>query len=133
MKRLLLVLLTLSAAAVSLQEANAQRGRNNNQGLPKVDFQVGQIQKVGQALAIPVKNGGFERSPATSVAITVWNQNRQLIMTKSLSVAALQPGASRRVLFVPPQGQTIQVRAIVDPGNRVAETNERNNTIASRH
>ena len=132
MKRMLLVMLTLSAAVIGLQDANAQ-GRRNNQGLPKVDFQVGGIYKVGQALAIPVKNGGFERSPATTVAVTVWNQNRQLIMTKSLNVAPLQPGASRRVLFVTPQGQTVQVRAIVDPGNRVAETNERNNTIASRH
>mgnify|MGYP007073211211 FL=1 len=59
MKRILLVMLTLTAAVVSLQEANAQ-GRQNNQGLPKVDFQVGGIYKVGQALAIPVKNGGFE-------------------------------------------------------------------------
>ena len=132
MKRILLVMLTLTAAVVSLQEANAQ-GRQNNQGLPKVDFQVGGIYKVGQALAIPVKNGGFERSPATSVAVVVWNTNRQIIMRTSLNVAPLQPGASRRVLFVPPQGQTVQVRAIVDPGNRVAETNERNNTTASRH
>ena len=133
MKRVLLVMLTLSAAAVTLHEVQAQQPRNSN-GLPKVDFQVGRIQKVGMALAIPVTNGGFQRSPNTSVAVAIWDaQSRQLIMTKSLSVAALQPGQTRRVLVVPPQGKTVSVRATVDPGNRVQETNERNNVIASRH
>ena len=131
MKRLLVAMFVLTVATVSLQEASAQR-RQNNQGLPKVDFQATQIQKVGMALAVHVKNAGFERSPTTTVAVIVWNAQRQIIMRKSLNVAPLQPGASRRVLFVPPQGQTVMVKATVDPGNRVQETNERNNTIASR-
>ena len=127
MKRLLLVLLTVTATAVCLQEANA------DQGLPKVDFQLGQISPLGQGLAIPVKNGGFATSPQTGVSVAVYAKNRQLLMTKFLSVPAIPAGQTRRVIFVPPQGQQISVRATVDPGNRVPETNERNNGTTYRN
>ena len=133
MQRILITMFALTLSVTSLSDAHAQQ-RQRNQGLPKVDFQIVQIQKVGQAVAVSVKNGGFERSPATSVRITIYDgQNRQLLTTQTLSTAPLQPNQTRRVLMVPPNtGRPIMVRAKVDPGNRVQETNERNNETASR-
>lgn len=123
MQRTLLVLFGLAMAAGSMQPAAAQ-----NRGLPKVDFQITQISPVGQGLAIYVKNGGFERSPGTGVSVVIYNSQRQIVKTQSLPVSALQPGQQTRVIVVPPLNlQSFMVKATVDPGNRVQESNERNN------
>ena len=110
MKRMLFVLVALTVAVVSLQQAHAQGPRNNG-GLPKVDYQLGQISRLGQGLQIPVTNRGFVTSPNTSVSVAVYAKNRQLLMTKFLSVPAIPAGQTRRVIFVPPQGQTISDHA----------------------
>ncbi|MCA9240324.1 MAG: hypothetical protein KDA37_09000 [Planctomycetales bacterium] len=89
---------------------------------------------MGQGLAVPVKNIGFERSPATSITIVLYNaKSRQLLSTKSFNLPPMQPGQTRRSIVVPPQGVPVSVRAIVDPSNRVPETNEGNNSVVSRH
>lgn len=126
--------LALTVTALGIQSANAQKPRNNP-GLPKVDFQVGQITPVGQGLAIPVKNLGFERSPGTTVHVTIWDlQSRRLLKAQSFNVSALFPNQTQRVIVVPQnQGKRVLVRARVDPNNRVAESNERNNQVASQH
>jgi subtilase family serine protease len=82
-----------------------------------------------------VANRGFATAPNTTVAVVVYDlQSRRLLMAKSLNVPATQPNQTRRAIVVPPQtGQAILVRATVDPGNRVPESNERNNVTASRH
>ena len=129
MQRILTIMFGLTLVVSNLQETHAQ-----DPGLPKVDFQVGQIQPVGQGLAIPVTNGGFAMSPNTTVSVVIYDMQRRLLKTESLNVPAIQPNQTRRVIFVPPSpGQAIMVRAIVDPGNRVQETNERNNQTASQH
>ncbi|WP_425400545.1 CARDB domain-containing protein [Aeoliella sp.] len=129
MKNTFLFLFGLAVAVSSIGEAQAANG------LPKVDFQIGQIYPLGQGLAIPVKNGGFVRSPGTTVSVAIYDgQSRQLLMTKILSVAAMQPNQSRRVIVVPPSNaQSVVVKATIDPGNRVQETNENNNMTSSRH
>ena len=134
MQRILLIAVGLTLALGSLQHAHAQRS-GQNQGLPKVDYQIGRIQPLGQGLAIPVTNRGFVMAPQTKVSVAIYNaQNRQLLTTKSLRLAAMQPNQTRRAIVVPPSpGQAILVRAMVDPGNQVQESNERNNQIASRH
>ena len=145
MKRILLVLFGIALAIGSQNEANAQtrktKSRNkanaqarNNTGLPKVDFRIGPIRPVGQGLGISVTNRGFAMSPKSSVSVAVYDaKSRQLLMTKVLTLPATRPNQTRRVIFVPPAGKLIMVRAKVDPQNRVAESNERNNEIASRH
>ena len=134
MPRIMTIAMGLSLALLSLQQVHAQKS-GENPGLPKVDYQIGRIQPVGQGFAIPVKNLGFEISPATKISVAIYNgQNRQLLTTKSLRVAPLKPNQSRRSIIVPPSpGQPILIRAMVDPGNQVKESNERNNQIASRH
>ena len=134
MKRLLAILFGLTLTVGILPETHAQNPRQDP-GLPKVDFQMGPIQPVGQGLAIRVTNGGFVRSPGTTVSVAIYDsQSRQLLTTKSLNVPPMQPNQTRRLIVVPPSpGQSILVRATIDPGNRVPETNERNNQIASRH
>lgn len=133
MKRVLLVLFGLSVVVGGMQEADAQR-RRGNQGLPKVDFQIQPIYKVGQGLAAPVRNGGFERSPGAKLTVAIYDrQSRQLLKVESRQVAALQPGQTRREIVVPPTRNPVLVRATIDPGNRVPETNERNNKVASHH
>ncbi len=134
MKRILFIMLGLAVAVISLQEAHAQKPRQNP-GLPKVDFQIGQIQPLGQGLAIPVTNRGFVISPSNTVSVAIYDlQSRRLLMTKSLRLSAIQPNQTKRVIVVPPSsGKAIMVRATVDPRNRVPETNERNNATASRH
>ena len=91
--------------------------------------------QVSQGLAIPVTNRGFVISPNTTVTVAIYDlRSRRLLTTKSLSVPAMQPNQTRRVIVVPPSpGQAILVRATVDPRNRVKETNERNNSTASQH
>jgi subtilase family serine protease len=132
MKPILSLAFCLTLALSSVSTADAQTPRNNP-GLPKVDFVAGQISKVGQAVSINVTNRGFVRSPSTTVSVAVWDMQRRLIMTKSLNVTPLQPNQTTRVLFVPPNpSQQVMVRATVDPGNRIPETNERNNVIAGR-
>ena len=133
MRRTMTILFGLTLAVTILQETHAQNPRQNS-GLPKVDYQIGPIRPLGQGVAVTVKNGGFEISPNTTVSVVVYDaQSRQVIMTKSLSVPPMQPNQTRRVIFVPPTpGQTIQVKATIDPGNQVQETNERNNQIATR-
>jgi len=130
MQRILSITLGLAVALVGLQHGYAQ-----NSGLPKVDYKIGRIQPLGQGLAIPVTNRGFAISPQTRISVAIYNaQNRQLLTTKSLSVPAMQPNQTRRAIVVPPSpGQAILVRAMVDPGNQVQESNERNNKTASRH
>lgn len=134
MQRILSIAFALAVTVIGMNEAHAAKPRNNP-GLPKVDFQMGQITPVGQGLAIPVKNGGFETSPRNSVTVAIYDlRSRRLLMTKSLDLQVLQPNQTRRLIIVPPNpGQAILVRAIVDPSNRVAETNERNNSTASQH
>ncbi len=124
---------SVTLAVTSLSEAQAQQPRQN-QGLPKVDFQIGQIQKLGQGIAISVTNRGLAMSPATTVSVAIHDlQSRRLLTTKSLSLPPMQPNQTRRVIVVPPSpGQPIMVRATVDPRNRVQESNERNNATASR-
>lgn len=133
MKRILTMILGLTVAAACAQNAHAQRPRNNP-GLPKVDFHIGQISPLGQGIAIQVANRGFDVSPKNGVRVTVYDaQSRQLLTTKTLKLPAMRPNTNRRVIFVPPQtGKPIMVRAKVDPGNQVQESNERNNEIATR-
>lgn len=105
----------------------------NKRGLPKVDFRAGPIRKLGQGLSISVTNQGTVMSPKSIVSVAVYDvKTRQLLMTKSLTLSAMRANQTSRVIFVPPQGKTIMVRAKVDPGNRVPELNERNNEIATR-
>ncbi len=134
MKRILFIMLGLAVAVISLQDANAQKPRNNP-GLPKVDYKIGRIQPVGQGLSIPVTNRGFVIAPNNTVSVAIYDlRSRRLLTTKSLNLPAIQPNQTRRVIFVPPTpGQAIMVRAKVDPRNRVAESNERNNATASQH
>lgn len=132
MQRVLFALAGLVLAASSLPGAQAQQPRQN-QGLPKVDFQIGQIGPLGQGIAIQVKNGGFAMSPPTSVSVNVHDvQSRRLLLAKSLNVPAMHPGQTRRVIVVPSSTRGVMVRAQIDPRNRVPETNERNNTRTAR-
>ena len=127
MQRTLMVLFGLALAATSMQSVHAQN-RGGNNSLPKVDFQVVQISPVGMGLAIHVKNGGFVRSSGTSVSVVIYNAQRQIVKTQSLAVSALQPGQQTRVIVVPPANlQSFMLKATVDPGNHVQESNERNN------
>lgn len=100
-----------------------------------MDYLIGQIRPLGQGLAIPVTNAGFAMSPKTSISVAIYDlQSRRLLATKNVAVAALHPNQTRRAIVVPPNtGRKILVRATVDPGNRVQESNERNNTTASKH
>ncbi|MEQ8615368.1 MAG: CARDB domain-containing protein [Lacipirellulaceae bacterium] len=134
MQRITSIALGLALATVSLQQANAAESGLNQQ-LPKVDYAIGRIKPVGQGFAIPVTNRGFAMSPQTTISVVIYNaQNRQLLATKNLRVAPLKSNQTRRSIFVPPTpGQAILVRAMVDPGNRVQESNERNNNVVSRH
>ncbi len=134
MKRLLAIAVVMTLALTGLQQAQAQRsGRNAD--LPKVDYQIGRISPLGQGLAIPVTNRGFAMSPKTKMTVAIYDaKNRQLLQSKSLTVSAMKPNQTRRTIVVPPRpGQPILVRATVDPRNQVQESNERNNSIASRH
>ena len=134
MQRISLLILGLTVSFIGLQQADAQQPRQN-EGLPKVDYQIGRIQPLGQGLAIPVTNRGFVISPNTTVSVAIYDlRSRRLLTTKRLRVPAMHSGQTKRAIFVPPTpGQPIMVRATVDPGNRVRESNERNNSTASRH
>ena len=134
MYRILSMAIVFTLALIGQQQIHAQRS-GQNPGLPKVDYQIGQIRPLGQGLSIPVTNRGFATSPQTKVSVAIYNaKNRQLITTKSLRLAAMRPNQMRRAIFVPPNpGQPILVRAMVDPGNQVQELNERNNKTSSRH
>ena len=131
MRQTILALLCATLFLTNLNETSAVQPPT----LPKVDYQVGRISPVGQGLAIPVTNGGFVMSPKTTVSIAIYELNgRRLLKSKNLSVAALKPNQTRRVIFVPPSPrQRILVRVKVDPGNKVQELNERNNSTASQH
>lgn len=134
MKRFLTIATVVTLSLASVQQSLA-RDAAQNTDLPKVDYQIGKIQPVGQGLAIPVTNRGFAMSPQTTVSVAIYNaDNRQLIATKSLRVQAMRSNQTSRAIFVPPNvGHGIMVRAMVDPGNRVPESNERNNQTTSRH
>ena len=134
MQRILSVALVLTLGLAGLQQAHAQRS-NKNSALPKVDYKIGRIKPVGQGFAIPVTNRGFAMSPKTEIRVAIYDgQNRQLLGTQTLRVAPLKSNQTRRSIFVPPNpGQKILVRAMVDPRNQVAESNERNNQVVSRH
>lgn len=134
MPRILSFVLGLALAFVSLQQANAIESRLNQQ-LPKVDYQLGRIKPVGQGFAIPVTNRGFVMSPKTTISVVIYSaKTRQFLATKNLPVAPLKSNQTSRAIFVPPQpGQAIVVRAMVDPANKVQESNERNNEIVSKH
>ena len=134
MQRILTMVLGLAVAVIGVQQAHAKAPRNNP-SLPKVDYQIGQITPLGQGLSIPVTNRGFVTSPKTAVSVAIYDrQSRRLLTTKFIDVPAIQSNQTRRVIVVPPSpGQPIVVRAMVDPGNRVPETNERNNQTASQH
>ncbi len=134
MRRLFVTAMVLALAATGLQHAQAQKSGRNS-GLPKVDYQIGRISPLGQGLAIPVTNRGFAMSPKTKMTVAIYDgKSRQLLESKSLTVAAMKPNQTRRTIVVPPRpGQPILVRATVDPRNQVQESNERNNSTASRH
>ena len=75
-----------------------------------------------------VKNIGPTSAGATTVRLTVPN-----IGTSMLSLSALGAGASRTVTFtftalIPLSPQSIKVTAYADPDNKVAESNESNNS-----
>ena len=132
MKNLMLVLFGIAFTGFSQADLHAQNRRNTR--LPKVDFKIEQIKPVGQGLAISVTNRGFVMSPKSTVSVAVYDlKNRQLLQTKVLKLKATSPNQTRRIIFVPPAGKSILVRAKVDPKNKVAESNERNNEITSRH
>jgi len=134
MQRIMFILFSLTLTVISLQQAHAQQPRQNP-GLPKVDYAIGRIQPLGQGLAIPVTNRGFVISPNTTVTVAIYDlRTRQLLTSRSLSVPAIRPNQTHRAIIVPPsKGRAIMVRAKVDPGNRVRESNERNNATASQH
>lgn len=132
MKRVLMVLIALACVAATQRESQAQNRRNRT--LPKVDLKINSIRPVGQGLAISVTNSGFVMSPKSGVSVAIYDgKTRQLLSVKSLSLQALQPNQTSRVIFVPPAGKSILVRAKVDPGNKIPELNERNNELVTRH
>lgn len=134
MKSFTSLALGLTFALVGLAQANAADSGLNQQ-LPKVDYAIGRIKPVGQGFAIPVTNRGFALSPQTTISVAIYNaKNRQFLATKNLRVAPLKSNQTSRAIFVPPTpGQAILVRAMVDPGNKVQESNERNNSVVSKH
>ena len=134
MIRAVFSLLALTMVFGMLDRAEAGNPNPNN-ALPKVDYQVGRIRPLGQGLAIPVKNGGFVMSPKTTITVSIYERRtRRLLESKTLTVPAMHPNQTRRIIFVPPSPrQPILVRAKVDPRNQVQESNERNNEVVSNH
>ncbi len=147
----------VALVAVALAEAQGPGGFPPPQGpkgpglVPlkglKADLTITKLKATREEARVTVKNQGKRASRATKLLVEIL-EGKRVLFRRTVRVPALQPGETKRLTVHLGQFEHVghdrdgrrdrddrhvghrplRLRATIDPGNNVPETNERNNT-----